>query len=70
MVSRSSRQYIRIFGDASPAEVLALLLFSFRELLSLLTPTFALEEAIVRILPGMGYYLGLLISSGTHAEFV
>lgn len=43
MVSRSSRQYIRIFGDASPVEPLALHLFSFRELVS---PTLALEDAI------------------------
>lgn len=49
MVSRSSRQYIRIFGDASAAELLALLLLSFRELVSLLTPTFALEDAIISI---------------------
>lgn len=55
MVSRSSRQYIRIFGDASAAELLALLLLSFRELVSLLTPTFALEDAIISIFSGLGY---------------
>lgn len=49
MVSRSSRQYIRILGDASPVEPLALHFISFRELVSLLTPTFALEDAIIRI---------------------
>lgn len=44
-VSRSSRQYIRLWGEASPAGLL--LLLSFTMLLSPLTPTFALEDAII-----------------------
>lgn len=57
MVSRSSRQYVRLFGEASPAELLLLLglfLLSFRELLlSLCTPTFALEDAIILLFGGL-----------------
>lgn len=45
-VSSSSRQYVRLFAEASSAELLALLLLSLREFVSLVTPTFALDDAI------------------------
>lgn len=53
MVSRSSRLDIRTFGDGddvSPAELPALLLFSFTTFVSMLTPTFAFDEAIIKII--------------------
>lgn len=48
MLSRSSRLYIRIFGDASPVRPAALLFASFPGLVSpLAVAVFALEDAIL-----------------------
>ena len=65
-VSRSSRLYIRWLGTASPGGPM-LLLLSFRGVVSLWTPTFALEDAM----PYCRGYPGLLIrSNGAHTGFV
>lgn len=74
MVSRSSRQYIRLFGAASPAELLALLLLSFRELLSPFSPTFALEDAIVIVTFGSIWLFWLIniqrVAVGVHVRHI